>query len=151
MSDTSDTFQPAWQPTAAIRTPTGEPGHATGQQPEPDRLARRKHRAGALCVEIDQRFQAVAAGSSGAIAYRHRVDHYGRVTATLCWRDPGPPRELQIYINPLEGMMEWSWVVSRVRKNVKRADALSFDSARLNELLSLLADQEAWSQRSLPI
>jgi hypothetical protein len=147
----SETVEPPWQPTAAIRDPAGEPGRSDGQPPAPDRQARRKDRAGALCVEIDQRFQAVAAGSSGAIAYRHRADHYGRFTATLSWRDPAPPRALQIYINPLEGMLEWSWVVSRVRKNVKRTDALSFDRARLNELLALLADQETWCKGPLPV
>ena len=126
--------------------------NTTGQQeqPQPDQLAGRRSRAAALCQEVQQRFNAAATASQGTIAHRHRVDHYGRVTATLSWREPGPARDLTIYVNPLEGMVEWSWVVGRALKQRQRSDALAFAHGRLNELLLLFADQEAWSKPPPP-
>jgi len=120
-------------------------------QSQVDQLARRQGRASELCAEIDQRFKEAAEGSSGAMVYSHQADHYGRVTATLAWRDPGPRRELRIYVNPLEGLMDWSWTVNRAVKKTQRADPLTFDTARLDELIYLLSDQEAWSKGQLPV
>jgi hypothetical protein len=126
-------------------------GQKSAGSQQADQLARRQSRASELCAEIDQRFKEAAEGSSGAMVYSHQADHYGRVTATLAWRDPGPRRELRIYVNPLEGLMDWSWAVNRAVKKVQRADPLTFDSARLHELIYLLSDQEAWSKGQPPI
>jgi hypothetical protein len=120
-------------------------------QSQVDQLARRKQRASELGAEIEQRFKEAAEGSSGAMVYSRQADHYGRVTATLAWREPGPPRELRIYVNPSEGLMDWSWVVNRVVKKAQRADPLTFDSARLHELIYVLSDQEAWSKGPPPV
>jgi hypothetical protein len=138
---------------AAAREAADEQKNAVRQQAQShvDQLARRKSRATELCVEIDQRFQEAAAGSSGAMVYSQQTDHYGRVTATLAWRDPGPRRELRIYVNPSEGLMEWSWMVNRGVQKAQRADPLTFDSARLHELIYVLSDQEAWSKGQPPI
>ena len=112
---------------------------------------RRKRRAQALCMEVEQRFTTMAAASPRSLAVRSQSDHYGRLTATLSWRDPEPLRELTIYVNPMEGKLEWSWVVGRVLKTTKRIDALLFQRTQFDELLALISDQEAWSQRTLPV
>jgi hypothetical protein len=150
----SDFAEQIRQRVAAARDAADERQHAAAGQAQlqvDDRLARRKSRASELCAEIARRCQEAADGSSGAMRYDQRTDHYGRVTATLSWRDPGPPRELKIYINPLEGVMDWSWVVNRMVKKAPRTDPLAFDRSRLDGLIYLLSDQEAWSKGQSPI
>lgn len=137
---------------AAARGAAGEQTDAGTRQAQPQvtQLERRKSRAAELCNEIALRFKEAAENSSGAMVYTHQADHYGRMTAVLAWHDPPPRRELKIYVNPSEGVMEWSWVVSRVVKRGRNTDPLTFESARLVELIFQLSDQEAWSKGQPP-
>lgn len=137
---------------AAARGAAGEQIDAGKRQAQPqeNQLARRKSRVTELSAEIDQRFKEAAEISSGAMVYTHQSDHYGRVTAVLAWHDPGPRRELKMYLNPSEGVMDWSWVVNRVAKKGQSVDPLTFQSDKLLELIYQLSDQEAWSKGQAP-
>jgi hypothetical protein len=115
-----------------------------------DQMARRVSRAGELCGEIEQRFREAAEHSSGAMVFRSQKDHYDRMTAVLSWQDPGPRRDLRFYINPSEGVMDWSWMANNVVKRAQRIDPLTFESSRIDELIYLLSDQEAWKKGTPP-
>ncbi|CAA9299907.1 MAG: hypothetical protein AVDCRST_MAG77-5533 [uncultured Chloroflexi bacterium] len=137
---------------AAARDAAGEQPEQGGNhaQAQADQLAQRKSRVATLATEIDQRFREAAEHSSGAMLYHQQADTAGRMTAVLSWRSPTPARDLRIYVNPSEGLMEWSWMVNRVVKRAQRVDPLTFDTSRLNELIFRLSDQEAWRKGEPP-
>ena len=137
---------------AAAREAAGEQGDQAAQRPQDqtDQVVRRKSRVAELATEIDQRFREAAEHSSGAMTYHQQADTAGRSTAVLSWRSPTPARDLRVYVNPLEGIIEWSWTVNRVVRRGQRVDPLTFDTAKIDELIFRLSDQEAWRKGEPP-
>jgi hypothetical protein len=136
----------------AARDAAGKQRHADERHamPQEEQLERRKTRAKDLCAEIDQRFTEAAQSSSGAMVYDRKVDHYGRVTSILSWQEPAPRRGLKIYVNPTEGVMDWSWVVNSIVARATRIDPAKFESVSLQTLILSLSDQEAWAKGQPP-
>jgi hypothetical protein len=109
----------------------------------------RNQRAAQLEHHVEHRFREAAAADPQAIHYRaeHAIEG---TTHELGWNSPLPARSILIRVDPEAGQFWWTWVHRGEPTGWTAVDVLSVTRERIDQVVSLLADQETWDRGHEP-
>ena len=104
----------------------------------------------ALLRHAEQRFQELARVHRRAVKRDLRLGDPSVVEQQLSWLATKPPRSLLVRADQLNSGFWWAWAWSDSGTEWTEVDVTTFSTAELDELIDLLADQEAWGNGRVP-